>query len=68
MITDNKYPILEFDDNKIAKLNPTSFVDQFFETNKLIITFFPEVMDKLVSKGKITFERKNWWGKSSFDI
>lgn len=57
MITENKYPILEFDDNKIAKLNPTSFVDQFFETNKLIITFFPEVMDKLVSEGRIILER-----------
>lgn len=39
MITESKYPILEFDDNKVAKLNPTSFVDQFFETDKLIITF-----------------------------
>ena len=47
MILENKYPIFEFDDNKEAKLNPTSFVDQSFETDKLIITFFPEVMDKL---------------------
>ena len=44
MITESKYPILEFDDNKVAKLNPTSFADQSFETDKLIITFFPEVM------------------------
>ena len=28
MILENKYPIFEFDDNKEAKLNPTSFVDQ----------------------------------------
>lgn len=57
MITKNKYPILEFDNNAVAKLNPTHFVDQLFETNKLIITFFPEVMDKLLSDGKITLEK-----------
>ena len=57
MILENKYPIFEFDDNKEAKLNPTSFVDQSFETDKLIITFFPEVMDKLVNEDKITLER-----------
>lgn len=57
MFTENNYPILEFDDSKNAKLNPTSFGDQCFETNKLIITFFPEVMDKLLYEGKITLER-----------
>lgn len=57
MILENKYPIFEFDDNKEAKLNPTSFVHQSFETDKLIITFFPEVMDKLVNEDKITLER-----------
>ncbi len=57
MIMENKYPILEFDDNETAKLNPTSFVDRLFETDKLIITFFPEVIDKLADEGKITLER-----------
>lgn len=57
MITENKYPILEFDDNKVAKLNPTSFAHESFETNKLIITFFPEVMDKLATDGAITLEK-----------
>lgn len=57
MLTKNKYPILEFDDNKIAKLNPSSFVDRHFETNKLIITFFPEVMDKLITEGRIMLEK-----------
>lgn len=57
MIMENKYPILEFDNNKDAKLNPLSFVDKPFEIDKLIITFFPEVMDKLVEEGKITLER-----------
>ncbi|MBQ7954893.1 MAG: nucleoside phosphorylase [Lachnospiraceae bacterium] len=57
MITENKYPILEFDDNKTAKLNPTNFAETPFETNKMVITFFPEVMDKLAAEGKITPER-----------
>lgn len=57
MIAESKYPILEFDDNKVAKLNPISFVDRMFETDKLIITFFPEVMDRLADEGKITPER-----------
>lgn len=54
MILENKYPIFEFDDNKEAKLNPTSFVHQSFETDKLIITFFPEVMDKLGCVSKVS--------------
>ncbi len=56
MIVESKYPIFEFDDNKDAKINPTSFADKLFDTDKLIITFFPEVMDKLVNEGKITLE------------
>ena len=54
---ENTYPIFEFDENKVAKINPTSFADQSFETDRLIITFFPEVMDKLANEGKITHER-----------
>lgn len=57
MMAESKYPILEFDDAKVAKLNPASFAKQPFKTNKLIITFFPEVMDKLLSEGKITLEQ-----------
>lgn len=57
MFTKNIYPILEFDDNKVAKLNPTVFVDKTFDTNKLVITFFPEVMEKLVAEKRVTLER-----------
>ncbi|MGN1089006.1 MAG: nucleoside phosphorylase [Huintestinicola sp.] len=57
MITQNSYPILEFDDNRTAKLNPVSFADKPFDTNKMIITFFPEVMDRLISEEKIVLER-----------
>ena len=57
MIAESKYPILEFDDIKVAKLNPTAFGAPSFETDKMVITFFPEVMDKLISEGKIVHER-----------
>jgi len=57
MFIKNGYPILEFDDNKDAKINPVMWVDKKFECNKMIITFFPEVMDKLIADGKIELER-----------
>lgn len=50
-------PILEYDDNKEAKLNPSNFVESRLETDKLIITFFPEVMQQLVEEGQISLER-----------
>lgn len=58
MIEKHEYPILEFDNNKVAKLNPVNFVDKKFDTNKMIITFFPEIMDKLIDEGKISIEHK----------
>ena len=58
MLRGNEYPILEFDDGKTAKLNPTAVAGQGFKTDKLVITFFPEVMDKLAAEGKITLERR----------
>ncbi len=57
MVLQSNYPILEFDENQTAKLNPSSFVDRFFDTDKLIITFFPEVLKKLLAEGKIAPER-----------
>lgn len=57
MMQESQYPILEFDDNKDAKINPTAVVDQPFETDRLIITFFPEVIDQLKTEGKIALER-----------
>lgn len=57
MIMKNKYSILEVNDNKTAKINPISFLDEPFKTNKMIIPFFPEVMDKLKAEGKITMKR-----------
>ena len=52
MLITHEYPIMEYDDNKVAKLNPAHFAGEGFSTNKLVITFFPEVMEKLKEKIK----------------
>ena len=49
-----EYPVIEYDANPVAMLNPSHFADRGFDTNKLIITFFPEVVQKLADKGDIT--------------
>lgn len=56
MIKNNEYPILEFDDNKIAKINPSNIINKTFKTDKLIITFFNEVIEKLLQEKKIVLE------------
>ncbi len=57
MFCKNEYPVLEFDDDPVAKLNPAVFVKHKFDTDKLVITFFPEVIDSLSDRGMITSER-----------
>lgn len=57
MYMKKNYPILEFDDNKDAKINPTTWVDRKFECSRMVITFFPEVIDKLLADGKIMLEK-----------
>ncbi len=57
MITEEKFPILEFDDNKLAKINPISMKEDSFNTNKLIITFFGEVVKELLNENKLVLER-----------
>ena len=56
MMTEHDYPILEFDDNKKAKLNPSSCEVGRFDTDKLIITFFPEVINNLLNHNHIKLE------------
>ena len=34
------FPILEFDYDKNAKINPNHFIERGFEFNKSVITFF----------------------------
>ena len=57
MFHKHDYPVLEFDDAPVAKLEPTRFVREKFDTDKLVITFFPEVIDKLLLRGKLKEER-----------
>ncbi len=61
MLVNNSYPILEFDNSRTAKINPTAFLDEtsepFFQTDMLVITFFQEVMDKLADQGRIVLEK-----------
>jgi len=57
MIKQNSFPILEFDTDKDAKLNPTHFVAGKFETDQLVITFFPEVIDRLIRENAILPEK-----------
>ncbi len=54
MIMKNTFPILEFDTEKVAKLNPAALVDKKFDVNKMIITFFPEAINKLIENKEIT--------------
>ena len=53
MIHKNEWPVLEFDDNPVAKLNPSHYSGEGFDTDKMVITFFPEVIDKLLKSGKL---------------
>lgn len=57
MLFKNDFPVLEFDDDPSAKLNPSVFAKKKFETDKLVITFFPEVLEKLKLRGTIETER-----------
>ncbi|MBE5779718.1 MAG: uridine phosphorylase [Clostridiales bacterium] len=67
MITPQEYPILEFDTNRTAKLNPTNYVDKKLDTDKLIITFFPEVINKLMAQNRIA-PHTHIGGENPFDI
>ena len=51
------FPILEYDDAPLAKLNPSHFAEPKFDTDKLVITFFPEVIEKLLDQEAIFEDR-----------
>ena len=53
MINRNPAPILEYDDAPVAKLNPSDFGSETFDTDRLVITFFPEVLDALLTEGAV---------------
>ncbi len=50
-------PILEFDESPVAKLNPSAYADPGFDTDRMVITFFPEVIQKLFARNELTEER-----------
>jgi len=47
------YPILEYDGCRTAKLNPEELPERKLETDRLVVTFFPEVVRKLLDTGAI---------------
>ena len=53
MIHQSSWPVLEYDDHPVAKLNPSHFAGDGFDTDKMVITFFPEVIQKLLSREQI---------------
>lgn len=57
MIRKSDFPVLEFDDDKDAVVNPFKWNLEPFSTDKLIITFFPEVMNSLQKDGQLELER-----------
>jgi uridine phosphorylase len=57
MIDKKEFPILEFDEAEVATLNPSSLREENFSTNKMIITFFPEVITRLIEEKQIILER-----------
>jgi len=48
-----KYPILEFDDTKIAKLEPSHFCKKTEGYEYCVITFFREVLESMEREGRI---------------
>ena len=57
MLNEINVPLLEFDCSPTAKIDPEAFVDRPFATDKMVITFFPEVIEKLKNRGEIVSER-----------
>lgn len=57
MLSNHDYPILEFDSDQDAMINPAAMVHSKFGTDKMVITFFPEVIEHLLAEGTIQPER-----------
>lgn len=53
MIEKKEFPILEFDTEKVAKLNPSTLAGHKFDATRMVITFFPEAMNKLIASGEV---------------
>ena len=57
MLHRDRYPILEYDDSPDAALNPTDIPEAPFDCDRMVITFFPEVVERLLAEGRIRPER-----------
>lgn len=58
MMLKSDYPILEYDDDPDAKINPAAFIKKELDTDKLVITFFPEVMKRLTEEKRIVLVKE----------
>lgn len=67
MITKNEFPVLEFDDDFDAVVNPFKWNLEPFSTDKLIITFFPDVINDLLQNNLLELER-HFNGENPVDI
>ncbi len=68
MIENKEFPILEYDTNPSAKINPENLTaGEKWPADKMIITFFPEALKKLLEENKI---EKCYYigGENAFDI
>ncbi len=58
----NEFPILEYDENRQATLEPASMIgakkEPPFGTDKLVICFFPEALKRLIAEKKLVPERE----------
>lgn len=68
MMMKAEFPILEFDTNPVAKINPEQLCggEKWLE-DKLIITFFPEALETLKTDGVIEFAY-HINGENPFDL
>ncbi|MCR5781693.1 MAG: hypothetical protein K6G90_03035 [Clostridia bacterium] len=64
MFYEKEWPVLEFDDSPTAKLNPSHYAGDGFDTDKMVITFFPAVIEKIadeLQKREVSFIRGLCW-------
>lgn len=57
MLHKAEFPILEFDDALTSVVDTSIFGRDPFSTDKMVITFFPEVIEQLLAEGAIQPER-----------
>lgn len=53
MIYESEFPILQFDENPVAKLMPSSFIKEKTLPECCIITFFKEVVEKMAKEANL---------------